>query len=146
MKKKISSIIALPILLFLSCNKEKVDNYRYTQNPPPPQPPITDTLSGKEFVFDSLTWVSDYEDFMDIGETFVTTPERPDLFNSFGKKEVSFKFNNASTWIYAQDYYYYSPNQSYYWYYSTRSHLRILSNNLNSALIGQQVTVRIKFL
>ena len=128
--------------LFFSCSKPEVRQTNSFATPPPSAP----SLSGQEFLFDSLTWVSEYEDFMDIGETFVTTPERSDLFNSFGKKEVSFKFNNASTWIYAQDYYYYSPNQSYYWYYSTRSHLRILSNNLNSALIGQQVTVRIKFL
>lgn len=140
------TIFFILLAIFTSCNKDK--DYVYIAPPPPPPPPpaITDTLSGHEFIFDNLTWVAAYEEFMDIDETFVTTPPRPDLFSSFRRKEVSFKFDSSSQWIYPQDNYYYSPGGYYYWYYTTSSSVRILSNNLLPDLAGRKATVRVKFL
>ena len=49
-------MLTLTLLLFISCSKnDPVINYNIL---PPPTPPIHDSLSGREFIFNDLTWGS----------------------------------------------------------------------------------------
>jgi hypothetical protein len=148
-------LLSYAIILFIivtSCHKEleNKNGYGYTAPPPPPRtsnlpPIIIDSLSGRTFQFDSLTWNTVYDEGMERDFTLVTTPPRPDLFSINRQFEVYLKIENSTDWFYAQRTYVYSPNDFYYWYYSNLTTLRILTNNETPDLVGKKVTVRIKF-
>jgi hypothetical protein len=149
MRKQVHHLIFLLLIsiFLLSCSKDR------GAVPAPILPPLApsvkpDTLSGREFMFDDLIWTEGYDDDgIENYATFITTADRPDLFNSQTRKfEVSFKFDSTSVWIVPQSNYYYAPNGYYYWYYHTKLKLRILTNNLTRDLVGKKASVRIKVL
>ncbi|HEX3164819.1 MAG TPA: hypothetical protein VHQ93_01095 [Chitinophagaceae bacterium] len=131
--------------LFLSCSKPKW----LPQTPPPPPP----SLSGQEFLIDSLPWIF-LDGRFDVGidEIYLQTTERPDLFpwftySTYLNAEVLLKFDTASNWINVKSVDINDPAipvQYQYWI-----NLRCLFVHLvplNYQLIGRKASIKIKFL
>jgi len=94
-------IVLIGAGLFLSCSKPEVP--QTNRFPPPPSAPPS--LSGQEFMFDSLTWTF-LDGRFDIGidGIYLTTPQRADLFpwlsyHTYLNAEVLMKFDTASNWV-----------------------------------------------
>src|SRR5436189_1540713 len=152
MRLHLLSYIIILFIAITSCHKgnENKNGYDYTAPPPPSRPSnlptiVIDSLSGRTFQFDSLTWNTVHDEGMERDFTLVTTPPRPGLFSIYRQFEVSLKLENSTDWYYAQRSPIYAPNDFYYWYYSNLTTLRILTNNETPDLVGKKVTVRVKF-
>ena len=67
-------------MVFSSCSKKEETITNTSINTPPPPP----SLSGQEFLFDSLTWIF-FDGRFDVGldEIYLQIPARPDLFPWF---------------------------------------------------------------
>ena len=98
--KHSSLVVLIGAGLFLSCSKPGMPPTNRFATPPPPP-----SLSGQEFLFDSLTWI-----FLDgrfnagADEIYLQTPARTDLFPSVIyseniNAEVLMKFDTASNWF-----------------------------------------------
>jgi len=135
--------------LFLSCSKPEVPPInRFATTPPPPP-----SLSGQEFLFDSLTWIF-LDGRFDVGvdEIYLQTPARPDLFpwftySTYLNAEVLIKFDTASNWIDVRSVDINDPSipvQYQYWV-NLRS-LFVHMSPLNYQLIGRKAAIKIKFL
>jgi hypothetical protein len=154
--KYITPLILLFVITILSCSKDKPSvpstiNTQLSIPVPIPDyvmpPAVPDSLIGKEYLFEDLTWVNGFDDFMDRDEVFVITPARLDIFNfSSLKLKVYLKFNDTSDWIEARNHYYYSPYDKYYWYYNNGTNVKVLVNNLDMALLNKRATIRVKVL
>ncbi len=135
------------ILVFSSCNKKGEPFANSSINPPPP------SLSGQEFLFDSLTWIF-LDGRFDVGvdEIYLQTPARPDLFpwftySTYLNAEVLVKFDTASNWINVKSIDINDPTvpvQYQYWVYLRSLFVHILP--LNYQLIGRKSAIKIKFL
>ena len=133
--------------LFLSCSKPEVQQTnRFPPSPPPP------SLSGQEFLFDSLTWIF-LDGRFDVGvdEIYLQTPARPDLFpwftyTTYLNAKVLMKFDTASNWIEVKSVGLYEPSisvQYMYWVNLRSLFVHILP--LNYQLIGRKAAIKINF-
>lgn len=117
---------------------------------------VSDTLSGREFIFDGLTW--ELGDFYGTGvhDIYVGTPARPDLFqNSSGlyynlnlhNGEVYIKFKPSGDWIQITPYSLFQPGGSGPYLYDIVSpYLYVHAFPLNYQLEGTSVSIKVKFL
>jgi len=136
--------------LLLSCSKPEVPQTNRFSTPP--LPVLSQSLSGQEFLFDSLTWTF-YDGRFDVGVDYVylETPRRADLFpltySSSINAEVLLKFDTASNWTEVKSIDLYDPVipvQYMYWVYSNFLFVHVLP--LNDQLIGRKAAIKIKFL
>ena len=135
--------------LLLSCGKPGAPPPNRFATPPPSSP----SLSGQEFLFDSLTWIF-LDGRFDVGvdDIYLQTPARPDLFpwftySTYLNAEVLIKFDTASTWIDVRSVGINDPAipvQYQYWV-NLRS-LFVHMFPLNYQLIGRKAAIKIKFL
>ena len=133
-------------MVFSSCNKKEEPLANSSINPPPP------SLSGQEFLFDSLTWIF-LDGRFDVGvdEIYLQTPVRPDLFPWFSystyiNAEVLMKFDTASAWIEVKSVGINDssiPVQYQYWINSRSLFVHILP--INYQLIDRKASIKIKF-
>jgi hypothetical protein len=135
--------------LFLSCSKPELpQTNRFDTSPSPPP-----SLSGQEFLFDSLTWTF-LDGRFDVGvdEIYLQTPARPDLFpwftySTYLNAEVLVKFDTASNWINVKSVDINDPTipvQYQYWVYSRSLYVHMVP--LNFQLVGRKASIKIKFL
>jgi len=142
-------VIFLGAVLFLSCSKPEVQQ---TNRFPPPSPPPP-SLSGQEFLFDSLIWIF-LDGRFDVGidEIYLQTPARPDLFpwftySTYLNAEVLLKFDTASNWINVKSVDINDPTipvQYQYWVYSRSLYVHMMPPNFQ--LVGRKASIKIKFL
>lgn len=135
--------------LFLSCSKPETPPPNRFATPPPPLP----SLSGQEFLFDSLTWIF-FDGRFDVGvdEIYLQTTARPDLFpwftySTYLNAEVLLKFDTASNWINVKSVDINDPAipvQYQYWVNLRCLFVHIVP--LNYQLIGRKASIKIKFL
>jgi hypothetical protein len=135
--------------LFLSCSKPEVP--QTNRFPAPPQAPPS--LSGQEFLFDSLTWVF-FDGRFDVGvdDIYLQTPPRADLFpwltySTYINAQVSIKFDTASNWVDVKSIDISQPAipvQYQYWVNLRSLFVHMLP--LNYQLIGRKAAIKIKFL
>jgi hypothetical protein len=143
----------------ISCNKD--DEHRsfpqiYTQAPTPPQsPPLPQSFSGQEFLFENLSW-----QFYHSGngspwwdEIYLSTPAADAFRNStayFNNRlniEVSIKFDTAAHWnkvLPDSEYDFLLPVQYTYNVYSPNLVVNVWP--LNHQLVGKKASIRVKFL
>lgn len=134
--------------LFLSCSKPDVP--QTNRFPPPPPSP---SLSGQEFLFDSLTWIF-LDGRFDVGvdEIYLRTTERPDLFpwftySTYLNAEVLLKFDTANNWIDVKSVDINDPAipvQYQYWVNLRSLYVHMVP--LNYQLISRKASIKIKFL
>lgn len=144
-------ITLLTVLVFQSCTKK---NPRTTTvvipSPPPPPPP---SLSGLEFLFDSLTWIF-YDGSFDVGvdDIYLKTPPKADLFpwltySTNINAHVFIKFDTTANWVDVNSLALYVPSPSVqYLYWINLNSLFVDVRPLNYQLIGRKATIKIKFL
>jgi len=142
-------LIFLTIFLFYSCSKKEELETNTSINTPPPPP----SLSGQEFLFDSLTWIF-FDGRFDVGvdDIYLQTPTRADLFpwftySTYLNAKVLLKFDTASNWFNVtsvDDNDPAIPVQYQYWV-NLRS-LFVHMQPLNYQLIGRKAVIKIKFL
>lgn len=142
-------VLLIGMGLFLSCSKPELSPINRFATPPPPPP----SLSGQEFVIDSLPWI-----FLDgrydvgIDEIYLRTTERPDLFpwftySTYLNAEVLLKFDTASNWINVKSVDINDPAiPVQYQYWISLRCLFIHLVPLNYQLIGRKASIKIKFL
>ena len=145
---KIISFVLI-VVVFLSCSKSPIATNRPVVPPPPPPP----SLSGQEFLFDSLTWIF-FDGRFDVGidDIYLKTPLRPDLFPwlTYSKSinaQVSLKFDTASNWVEVESIDHYSPAlpvQYLYWIYFNALYVNMFP--LNYQLIDRKAAIKIKYL
>ena len=134
--------------LFFSCRKQEVQQINRSS---PSQPPPS--LSGQEFLFDSLTWIF-FDGSFDVGvdDIYLKTPARPDLFpyltyGTYINAKVFMKFDTAGNWVDVESIDLYDPAipfQYRYWIHLNSLFVNILP--LNYQLIGRKASIKIKFL
>ena len=147
MLKKIDVlIIAILVTLLISCIKKDITEpeiINFTRTP----------LSGKEFTFDSLSWVHlvDYP----WEEIYIRTPDRPELFTNdatmynYGefKAKIFLKFDTAFNWIEIKSNRYYDPALSEQYVYHIRPpYLVVNVIPTRHLLIGRLAGIKVKFL
>jgi len=137
-------VIVIGAGLFSACSKPK--------SPPPTLPPPP-SLSGQEFVIDSLTWIF-LDGRYDVGvdDIYLQTTERPNLFpwftySTYLNAEVLLKFDTASNWINVKSVDINDPAiPVQYQYWVTVRCLFVHIIPLNYQLIGRKASIKIKFL
>jgi hypothetical protein len=141
-------VVLIGAALFLSCSKPGVPQPNRFATPPPPP-----SLSGQEFLFDSLPWIL-LDGRFDVGvdEIYLQTTARPDLFPWFTyspylNAEVLMKFDTASNWIHVKSVDINDPAiPVQYQYWVSLQCLFVHMVPLNYQLIGRKASVKIKFL
>ena len=142
-------VVLIGVGLFLSCTKPDVPPIsRFSA--PSFSPP---SLSGQEFLFDSLTWIF-FDGRFDVGvdEIYLPTTARPDLFpwytyNTYLNAEVLMKFDTASNWIVVKSVDINDPTiPVQYQYWVNLQCLVVHIVPLNYQLIGRKAAIKIKFL
>ena len=136
-------------ILHSSCSKKEEPVTNSSINPPPLPP----SLSGQEFLFDSLTWIF-LDGRFDVGvdEIYLQTPARPDLFpwftySTYLNAEVLLKFDTASNWIEVTSADINDPAIPFqYQYWVNLRSLFVHMHPLNYQLIGRKAAIKIKFL
>ena len=138
-------ILLIWFSIFLSCSKSS------SLDGPPPAPQQTmDTLSGREFEFNDLTWKAIPSWIINV----MVDIDRPDLFfNTVRALKVTLRLDTSSVWLNV-----FQDNGSYLagfnFYYTTWSdffnaasgHLYIYPVPQNFSLNGGKVSVKVKFL
>jgi hypothetical protein len=147
--KNSALVVLIGVGLFLSCTKPDVPP---TNRFPAPSfsPP---SLSGKDFLFDSLPWIF-FDGRFDVGldKIYLQTPARPDLFpwftySTYLKAEVLIKLDTGSNWIDVKSIDIYDlamPVQYQYWVNLQSLYVHMVP--LNYQLIGRKASIKIKFL
>lgn len=143
------------VIFFISCKKEKPISSLVIPLTSPP--PLSDTLSGKEFIFDGLQWK--LADFYGLGldDIYVGTPARPDLFhNSIGlyynlnlpNGKVYIKSEYSDNWIEITSSLFYQNGVSGpYLYDIIEPYLYVhAAYPLYYSLVGKRVSIKVKFL
>ena len=142
-----ASLLFTGIILFLSCSKDSSPN-----GSPPAPIQYVDTLSGREFEFNDLTW----RQIVSWGTNVIVDIDRPDLFyNPFREMRVTMKFDTSAIWL---DVFRDSGSSYPAWpnfYYTTagsdffntvQGRLYIFPIPANHSLNGTKVSVKVKFL
>jgi hypothetical protein len=143
--KFISYALVAGIVIFISCGKNLSDRGA----PPAPQP--ADTLSGREFEFNDLTWRETPEW---TGNVLVDITDRPDLFfNPYRTLKASIKLDTSAVWLNVlQDtgYPYLAGSNFYYGFFGISYYVfgrfYIFPFPANLPLKGTKVSVRVKFI
>ena len=142
-------ILWIIIGIFFSCSKpEMKQSNRFT-----PQTPSSSSLSGQEFLFDSLTWIF-FDGRFDIGidDIYLKTSPRADVFpwltyTTYINAAVFMKFDTASNWIDVKSIDLYEPSMPVqYMYWVHLNSLFVHIHPLNYQLIGRKAAIKIKFL
>lgn len=107
---------------------------------------ISDTLSGKEYIINDLTWEfwDDPSEIFD--EVYISTPPRSDLFVPLRNMEVFVRLDGTSNWIMVNSGN--SGNCIPPYIYSTveTTSLTVFSCPLDLSLVGKKGSIKIKFL
>ena len=85
------------MIIFTSCIKSDhpfIPRANYA-----PSGNFIDTLSGKEFQFDSLIWVYNADNINNADNVFISIKNRPDLFMYPRNFEVSLRPDISSAWV-----------------------------------------------
>ena len=143
----VSSFILLAwFSIFISCSKNP------THNESPPAPiQFLDSLSGREFEFNDLTWKAIPSWVINV----MVDIDRPDLFfNPVRALKVTIRLDTSSVWLNV-----FQDNGSYLagfnFYYTTwgsdffnavSGHLYIYPVPQNSSLNGRKVSAKVKFI
>jgi hypothetical protein len=147
--KNSAIVIFLGAVLFLCCGKPEVPQLNRFSTPPTSSP----SLSGQEFLFDSLIWIF-LDGRFDVGvdEIYLQTPTRPDLFpwftySTYLNAEVLLKFDTALNWIDVTSVDVNDPAiPVHYQYWINLRSLFVHMRPLNYQLIGRKAAIKIKFL
>jgi len=139
---------------FTSCKKEKSATSFVSSIHTPQYPPLspqlgTDTLNGKEFLFNDLAWVHAGPGAIAEEEVWVGVENRPDLFNNpLRSMEVSIKSDTSAVWITVPKWNWPTipANSGYVHVIMYNSSFYVESYPLNIQLIGTRVSLKIKFL
>jgi hypothetical protein len=142
-----ASLLFTGIILFLSCSKSA------SLNGPPPAPQQTmDTLSGREFQFNDLTW----REIVSWGTNVIVDIDRPDLFfDPFRELKVKMRHDTSSVWldVFPETGSYSYPTGVNFFYavgsdffYAAAGHLYIYPVPAIHSLIGRKVSIKVKFL
>src|SRR5688572_48606 len=144
---KISSFIVLAWLaIFISCNK----NPSSIETPPPS--PSLDTLRGREFEFNDLTW----QEIHSPGPNVIVAIHRPDLFfNPFRSLEVTIRLDTSAIWLGVLrdtgspypagfDFFYTIGGSDFF--HADGGHLYIFPISGNHSLVGTKVSIKVKFI
>lgn len=109
----------------------------------------TDTLKGKEFIFEDLPWILAGPGGIADEEIWVGVEKRPDLFNNnLRPMEVSIKFDTSSAWINVPRWNWPAvpANHGYLYIIMYNSSFYVESYPLNFQLIGRKASLKIKLL
>lgn len=131
---------------FVACKKEEHAS-PFGVTSPPAKP--TETLSGKEFIFEDLPWILAGPGAVADEEIWIGVENRPDLFNNnLRSMEVSIKFDTSSAWINVPRWNWpvVPANPGYLYIIMYNSSFYVESYPLNSQLIGRKASLKIKFL
>ena len=140
-------ILLIGIIFFASCSKDSpVNNTSYNNPPPPSLPPVTDSLTGREFIFSDLIWDYDNDG---AGNLYVGIENRPDLFRADRAVEVSVRSDINNTWVAAEKFHY--PNAPGYVYSIYLRSLFVFPSphifySSGTQLAGTKVSLKVKFL
>ena len=138
MKKIIlSAAIVFSVLAFcISCKKEIL--------PAVAPPPVVNPLSGKEFVFDDLTWKFYNSGFPDWNEIYLLIPSTPTLNQStMARGELFLKYDTSGIWLPVVRQAEAKPNQHLYFF--NAENLIVEVYPLNYQLPGRKASVKVKF-
>lgn len=134
---------------FVGCKKEEFTTPFGVTSPPSPPSTPTDTLSGKEFLFEDLQWVHAGPGGVAEEEIWIAVENRPELFNNPSRQmEVSIKFDTSSAWINVPRWNWpvVPANPGYLYIIMYNSSFYVESYPLNFQLIGRKASLKIKFL
>ena len=94
-------MILIACMGLISCQKEKLlDSPRNTVLSSPPLLFPQDTLKGREFIFENLSWVHAGPGAIGEEEIWIGVENRPDLFsNPQRQMEVAVKFDTSTVWL-----------------------------------------------
>ena len=149
MKKLLKvSLFVLPawFAIFMSCSRDS----SLINSPPPPQP-FLDTLTGREFEFNDLTW----REFPSSGpDIIIEIRNRPDLFYYYFRLlKVTIRLDTSAVWMDVFQYTgAYNAGPTFYhtmgsdFFYASQWSLYIFSFPVIPSLKGTKVAVRIKFI
>lgn len=132
--------------IFLSCSKDS------SPDGPPPAPQQTlDTLSGREFEFNDLTW----KGIPGWGTNVMVDIDRPDLFFNLARPmKVAIRLDTSSVWLIVfLDYGSYPAGINFYYatgwtdfFNALGGHLYIYPVPPYFLLNGRKVSVKVKFI
>jgi hypothetical protein len=140
-------ILLITTATLISCSKNNpVNNTSYNNPPPPSLPPVTDSLTGREFIFSDLIWDYDNDG---AGNLYVGIENRPDLFRADRAVEVSVRSDINNTWVGAEKFHY--PNAPGYVYSIYLGSLIVFPSPhiffwSGTQLAGTKVSLKVKFL
>jgi hypothetical protein len=143
-KNQILALGMISILIW-SCAKEK----QIATNSNSGQPQIPSPLSGKEFLFENLTWQIYGSAGSGFDESYLQTAARPDLFPDITwplNAIIFIKVDTSNNWIEVKHHQHYDfsiPLQYVYDIYSNK--LTILVWPSNESLTGKKATIKTKF-
>ena len=131
--------------IFPSCSKDSSLN----GSPPPPQQ-TTDSLSGREFEFNDMTW----KGILSWATNVMVETDRPDLFsNPFRALKVTIRLDTSSSWltVFLDNGAYFGGSNFYYtiggsdFFNTDFGRLYIFPVPANQSLTGKKVSVKVKF-
>jgi hypothetical protein len=139
-------VLFIGTVLFMSCSKNSSN-----REPPPAPQPFSDTLTGREFEFNDLTW----RELAGLGNVIVEI-DRPDLFfNPFRVLKITIRLDGSAVWLdvphdqgspYPAGFnFFYSIGGSDY-FFTVNGRLYILPYPANLSLKGTKVFIRVKFI
>ena len=139
-------IFFIGLITFISCSK----NYSNSGSPSTPLQPL-DTLSGREFEFNDLTW----RQIVSWGTNVIVEIDRPDLFfNPFREQRVTMRFDTSATWLDVfRDSGSYPAWPNFYYTIAGSDFFNTVSGRLyiypfpaNYSIKGTKVSIKVKFL
>ena len=145
--KVLSFILLSWFSIFISCSKNSTHNV----SPPAPTQSL-DTLSGREFEFNDLTW----REIQSPGTNVIVDIGRPDLFfNKYRSLKVTIRLDTSAIWLdvfqdtgggypAAYKFLYTIGGSDIFWAFS--GHLYIFPVPANYSLNGTKASIRVKFL
>ena len=139
-------IFFIGVITFTSCSK----NFSNNGSPPAPTQYL-DTLSGREFEFNGLSW----REILSWGTNVIIDIDRPDLFfNPFRELRVTMRFDTSATWLDVfrdsgsypawPNFYYTTAGSDFFNTVSGRIYVYPFPANLS--LKGTKVSIKVKFL
>lgn len=147
-KSIISTFIAITIFL-VACRKEIVRAKTNIGESVKSESVKSDTLTGKEFIFQDLKWIHAGQGAIAEEEIWIGVENRPDLFsNSQRPMEVAVKFDTSSLWsnIPKWDGKTTPSNIGFVHLIMYANSFYVESCPMNFLLIGRKASLKIKFI
>jgi len=141
-KNKLQTVILI-VVIIASCKKEKITLIK-------PAPITLSSLSGKEFVYDSLRWAyyNSGSGSPSWDEIYLSIPPRPEWFTSdFRNAKTFLRLDTTTVWIEVKSEELFDPRLSVQYVYNIYSSGLVINVwPLNHQLISKKAAIKIKFL